>query len=96
MITFLCEYKTSCFCRLSYHQRIREILPDSFSCFIPAKPEPDYKYAKEGAGKETKLFCTVFLLALPSIFFRNVGPSSLGSSCFSFVIKNRNCACMIH
>ncbi|ENN81805.1 hypothetical protein YQE_01531, partial [Dendroctonus ponderosae] len=33
--------------RLSYHQRIREILPETFAGFIPQKPEPEYKYAKE-------------------------------------------------
>lgn len=37
--------------RLSYYQRIREILPEQFNGFTPVKPEPDYKYAKEGAGK---------------------------------------------
>lgn len=40
-----------CLCRLSYHTRIKEILPESFAGFIPEKPEPDYKYAKEGTGK---------------------------------------------
>lgn len=44
------------FFRLSYHQRIREILPEGFARFIPEKPEPDYKYAQDGAGKN---FCTV-------------------------------------
>ncbi|KAF5299282.1 hypothetical protein FQA39_LY02455 [Lamprigera yunnana] len=36
--------------RLSYYQRITEILPESFSKFVPVKGEPDYKYAKEGAA----------------------------------------------
>ncbi|CAH1100099.1 unnamed protein product [Psylliodes chrysocephalus] len=35
--------------RLSYFQRIREILPPTFSKYIPEKPEPDYKYAQEAA-----------------------------------------------
>lgn len=28
-----------------------EILPESFSRFIPVKPEPDYKYSKDTAGE---------------------------------------------
>ncbi|XP_056648176.1 nuclear cap-binding protein subunit 1 [Diorhabda carinulata] len=46
---FIRETMLKCM-RLSYFQRIREILPESFSKFIPEKPEPDYKYAQEGAA----------------------------------------------
>ncbi|XP_044756316.1 nuclear cap-binding protein subunit 1 [Coccinella septempunctata] len=46
---FIREVMLKCM-RLSYWQRIREILPDSFSCFIPEKPEPYYKYSQEGAA----------------------------------------------
>ncbi|CAN8005239.1 unnamed protein product, partial [Ixodes hexagonus] len=35
--------------RLSYHQRILDFVPESFAPFVPAKPAPDYRYAKEGA-----------------------------------------------
>lgn len=68
--------------RLSYQQRIREILPDSFSCFIPAKAEPDYKYAKEGAGK------------LLHYFFSSNFPSSYTARriSFSFIFR---CNCFI-
>lgn len=37
--------------RLSYHQRIKDMMPESFESLIPAKPEPKFKYASEGAGK---------------------------------------------
>ena len=42
-----------CFCisRLSYHQRIKDMMPESFESLIPAKPEPKFKYAAEGAGR---------------------------------------------
>ena len=42
-----------CFCifRLSYHQRIKDMMPESFQSLIPAKPEPKFKYAAEGAGR---------------------------------------------
>lgn len=46
---FIREVMLKCM-RLSYWQRIREILPDSFSCFIPEKTEPYYKYSQEGAA----------------------------------------------
>lgn len=46
---FIREVMLKCM-RLSYYQIIREILPDSFSCFIPEKPEPCYKYSQEGAA----------------------------------------------
>lgn len=37
--------------RLSYHQRIIEIMPDSFSQLLPPKPDPIYKYEAEGASE---------------------------------------------
>lgn len=36
--------------RLSYHQRLKDMMPESFGSLIPAKPEPKFKYAAEGAG----------------------------------------------
>ncbi|XP_064620133.1 nuclear cap-binding protein subunit 1-like [Lineus longissimus] len=36
--------------RLSYHQRIVDILPDEFEPLLPIKPGPHYKYEDEGAG----------------------------------------------
>lgn len=37
--------------RLSYHTRIKDMVPESFAAFVPLKPEPIYKYSMEGAGK---------------------------------------------
>ncbi|XP_044735085.1 nuclear cap-binding protein subunit 1 isoform X2 [Chrysoperla carnea] len=43
--------ETLCKCqRLSYHQRVREMVPESFAAFVPAKAEPNYKYSQEGAA----------------------------------------------
>lgn len=39
-------------CRLSYHQRIVDIVPPTFSALIPADPIFIYKYADESACKE--------------------------------------------
>ena len=36
--------------RLSYHQRVTEIVPDTFACFIPEKPGPQFRFALEGPG----------------------------------------------
>ncbi|XP_063215947.1 nuclear cap-binding protein subunit 1 [Bacillus rossius redtenbacheri] len=36
--------------RLSYHQRIKEMMPASYQALLPPKPEPCFKYAEEGAG----------------------------------------------
>ena len=38
------------FCRLSYHQRIVDTVPDNFEPLIPAKPSAFYKYEKEDAS----------------------------------------------
>ncbi|CAL4099178.1 unnamed protein product [Meganyctiphanes norvegica] len=35
--------------RLSYHQRIAEVVPEQFDCFVPAKPEHIFKYGAETA-----------------------------------------------
>ncbi|GBP06866.1 Nuclear cap-binding protein subunit 1 [Eumeta japonica] len=35
--------------RLSYHQRIKDMMPESFASYVPPKPEPVYKYSVEGA-----------------------------------------------
>ncbi|XP_041980530.1 nuclear cap-binding protein subunit 1 [Aricia agestis] len=36
--------------RLSYHQRIKDMIPESLAAFVPPKPEPIYKYSMEGAA----------------------------------------------
>ncbi|KAJ0175234.1 hypothetical protein K1T71_009375 [Dendrolimus kikuchii] len=36
--------------RLSYHQRIKDIVPETFAAYVPLKPEPIYKYSMEGAA----------------------------------------------
>ncbi|XP_045775416.1 nuclear cap-binding protein subunit 1 [Maniola jurtina] len=36
--------------RLSYHQRIKDMTPESLAAFVPLKPEPIYKYSMEGAA----------------------------------------------
>ncbi|XP_054287102.1 nuclear cap-binding protein subunit 1 [Macrosteles quadrilineatus] len=36
--------------RLSYYQRIKEIVPESFEALIPAPPVPHFKYQGEGAA----------------------------------------------
>ncbi|GLG96631.1 Nuclear cap-binding protein subunit 1, partial [Gryllus bimaculatus] len=36
--------------RLSYHQRVKDMMPESYEPLIPVKPEPQYKYTAEGAG----------------------------------------------
>lgn len=37
--------------RLSYHQRIKDMMPETYSKLIPVPGTPDYKYTSEGAGK---------------------------------------------
>ena len=36
--------------RLSYHQRVTEIVPDTFACFIPEEPGPQFRFALERPG----------------------------------------------
>ncbi|KAG7169403.1 Nuclear cap-binding protein subunit 1-like [Homarus americanus] len=36
--------------KLSYRQRIAEVVPEQFDCFVPPKPEPVYKYANADAS----------------------------------------------
>ncbi|KAK2168200.1 hypothetical protein LSH36_19g01045 [Paralvinella palmiformis] len=36
--------------RLSYHQRMVEIVPADFKALLPRKPVPSFKYEKEGSG----------------------------------------------
>lgn len=38
------------FLRLSYHQRIKEMMPESYAKLIPNPPAPSYKYTSEDAG----------------------------------------------
>merc|ERR1712088_858412 len=46
---FIKEVLLKCL-RLSYHQRVTEIVPDTFACFIPEKPGPQFRFALEGPG----------------------------------------------
>lgn len=39
-------------CRLSYHQRITEMMPEAYAKLVPVQPQPNYKYASEEAGKK--------------------------------------------
>lgn len=41
-------------CRLSYHQRIVDIVPPTFSALIPPEPIFIYKYEDESACKTNK------------------------------------------
>ncbi|XP_039291918.1 nuclear cap-binding protein subunit 1 [Nilaparvata lugens] len=38
--------------RLSYHQRMKDIMPASFEAMVPAKPEPHFKYAAKNAATQ--------------------------------------------
>lgn len=44
-----------CICRLSYHQRVKDMTPETLAPLVPLKPEPIYKYSMEGAGKINKM-----------------------------------------
>ena len=37
--------------RLAYHQRVKDIVPESFIALVPEKPEPIFQYENEDAGK---------------------------------------------
>lgn len=56
----LIEKYSECRCiyRLSYYQRIRDMMPEPYIDLIPALPEPIYKYSSEGAStlREQKSF----------------------------------------
>lgn len=47
--------------RLSYHQRITEMMPEGYAKLIPVPPQPNYKYASEEAGKYMKRIFTFFV-----------------------------------
>lgn len=62
------------FFRLSYHQRIKDMMPESLTSLVPAKPEPTYKYSMEGAGKKIIIinriyFITCLSLSLTKLIF---------------------------
>ena len=44
---FIREVLLKCL-RLSYHQRVMDIVPETFAGFVPDKPTPNYKYSLEG------------------------------------------------
>lgn len=37
--------------RLSYHQRIKDMMPEPYAKLIPIPSNPCYKYTSEGAGE---------------------------------------------
>ncbi|CAH2049496.1 unnamed protein product, partial [Iphiclides podalirius] len=39
--------------RLSYHQRVKDMIPETLAPLVPLKPEPIYKYSMEGAEYRT-------------------------------------------
>ena len=63
-------------CRFAYHQRICDNVPETFAAFIPEKPQPEYKYDKEGAGRYLahSLPCVAMILSVCccSVQFRMV------------------------
>jgi len=52
------QFFISSIARLSYHQRIRECVPESFAELVPLKPQARYKYEEEGSGK-----CKTYVLS---------------------------------
>lgn len=40
--------------RLSYIQRVKDMMPEAYSKLIPALPQANFKYANEGAGKSSQ------------------------------------------
>merc|ERR1719221_1515467 len=44
---FIREVLLKCL-RLSYHQRVTDIVPDTFTGFLPEKPNPLFKFGVEG------------------------------------------------
>ena len=46
---FIIEVLLKCM-RLSYHQRITEVVPEQFDCFVPLKPKPMFKFDSETGG----------------------------------------------
>ena len=44
---FIREVLLKCL-RLSYHQRVVDIIPETFAVFLPDKPTPNFKYAPNG------------------------------------------------
>lgn len=45
--------------RLSYHQRIKEMMPIQYGKLLPEIPGPTYKYAAEDAGKYNIFFSSL-------------------------------------
>ena len=36
--------------RLSYHQRVKDIVPESFHSLVPELPAPEFKYASSASS----------------------------------------------
>ncbi|WAR00785.1 NCBP1-like protein [Mya arenaria] len=47
---FVSEVLHKCL-RLSYHQRIKDSVPESFQDLVPVKPQANYKYEEEGSAQ---------------------------------------------
>lgn len=43
------------FRRLSYHQRIMEMMPETYAKLLPVPSQPNYKYASEEAGEVKRI-----------------------------------------
>ena len=43
------KYYTYIFHRLAYHQRVKDIVPESFHALVPELPEVIFKYANPGS-----------------------------------------------
>lgn len=54
------QCSTVYFFRLSYHQRIKDMMPEAYARLIPPVPGPDYKYMHEGAGKSLQNSIFIF------------------------------------
>lgn len=56
---FIKEVLLKCL-RLSYHQRIIDVVPDNFTAFVPEKPAPHFKFAGDaGSGETTNMKAAV-------------------------------------
>lgn len=60
-----------CDSRLSYHQRISNMMPETYKSLIPPPCAPTYKYSSEGAGEEFIFIFMIFIIFESVIRTRN-------------------------
>lgn len=62
------------FFRLSYHQRIRDMMPEAYNKLIPVPSAPTYKYSSEAAGKYINflVYNSRLLFRFSFIFIQNL------------------------